>query len=170
MTIDDFRTLLDYHYWARDRLLDAAEALTPAQYTKDLGSSFTSVRDTIAHLVGAEIAWYQRWHGEVVTALPAAQDFPDVAVVRRAWAEQESRTLAFLESLGEAGINRIFEYRLLSGAEGRATYGHTLQHLANHGTYHRGQVVTMLRQLGAQPPKATDMIGYYRERMSPPRP
>ena len=46
MTRDDAITLIDYHYWARDRMLDAVEALTQEQYTKDLASSFTSVRAT----------------------------------------------------------------------------------------------------------------------------
>ena len=170
MTIDDFRTLLDYHYWARDRLLNAVEALTPAQYTKDLGSSFTSVRDTAAHILGAEIGWYKRWHKEPVTALAAAEHFPDVSVLRRAWTEHESGMRAFLESLGEAGINRVFEYRLISGAEGKVTYGQSLQHVVNHSSYHRGQVVTMLRQLGAQPPKPMDLIVFFRERTPPPRP
>jgi uncharacterized damage-inducible protein DinB len=39
-----------------------------------------------------------------------------------------------------------------------------LQHLVNHGSYHRGQVTTMLRQMGATPPKAMDLIAFYRER------
>jgi uncharacterized damage-inducible protein DinB len=164
MTIDDLRMLLDYHYWARDRVLDAVQALTQAQYTKDMGSSFKSVRDTAAHILGAEIGWYKRWHKEPVTALSAAEHFPDVPVLRRAWTEHESRMRAFVESLGDAGSNRTFEYRLVSGAEGKVTYGQSLQHVVNHGSYHRGQVVTMLRQLGAQPPESMDMVRFYRER------
>jgi uncharacterized damage-inducible protein DinB len=39
-----------------------------------------------------------------------------------------------------------------------------LQHVVNHGSYHRGQVTTMLRQLGAPPPKYMDLIVYYREK------
>ena len=54
MTHADLRTLLDFHYWARDRMLDAIEPLTPEQWTRDLGSSFRSVRDTVAHIYAAE--------------------------------------------------------------------------------------------------------------------
>ena len=125
---------------------------------------FKSVRDTAVHILGAEIAWYKRWHTESLTAPPAAENYPDVAALRAAWAEHEAKMRAFLESLGEAGISRVFDYRLMSGAEGKATYGQSVQHLINHSTYHRGQVLTMLRQLGAQPPKTMDLIGYYRER------
>ena len=165
MTIDDLRTMLDYQYWARDRMLDAIEKLSPADFTKDLSSSFKSVRDTAVHILGAEMAWYKRWHLETFTSLPAvAADFPDVATLRRVWLDHESKMRAFLETIGEAGMNRVFEFRLMSGAEGKSTYAQAVQHLVNHGTYHRGQVATLLRQLGAEPPKTLDMIGYFRER------
>ena len=46
MTLQDIRTLLDYHYWARDRMLAALDLLTPEQFTRDLGGSVKSIRDT----------------------------------------------------------------------------------------------------------------------------
>ena len=46
-------------------MLAAVRGLTPEQFTRDMGSSFPSVRDTLAHLYSAEWAWYQRWHGNV---------------------------------------------------------------------------------------------------------
>jgi len=61
VTLSNLTTLLDYHYWARDRLLEATSALTPEQFTRDLGSSFRSIRDTLAHIYFAEWAWYSRW-------------------------------------------------------------------------------------------------------------
>jgi uncharacterized damage-inducible protein DinB len=38
-----------------------------------------------------------------------------------------------------------------------------VQHVVNHGSYHRGQLTTMFRQLGSTPAKSTDLIGYFRE-------
>ncbi len=63
MNLQDLRTLLDYHYWARDRMFEALEPLTPEQVNRDMGSSFKSIRDTVTHLYAAEWAWYSRWHG-----------------------------------------------------------------------------------------------------------
>ena len=77
MTRQDALTLVDYHYWARERMLEAVDALTPEQYTKDLGSSFKSVRDTVVHTFGAEWNWYQRWVGKSPTAMPEPAAFPD---------------------------------------------------------------------------------------------
>lgn len=166
MTHEDLRTLLDYHYWARDRLLAAVEALTPEQFTRDMGNSFRSVRDTLAHIVGAETAWLSRWQGHSPTTLLPPDQFPDVAAVRRVWTSQETQVRAFLDGLGEKGVTRVFEYKLLSGAAGASPFWQMLQHVVNHASYHRGQVVTMLRQLGAQPPKSLDLIAFYRERSS----
>ena len=162
MNLQDLRTLLDYHYWARDRMFEALQPLTPEQADRDLGSSFKSVRDTVTHLYAAEWAWYSRWQGTSPTALLPADTFADLAGVRRAWSEHEVKMRAYLEELGDAGVDRVIEFKLLSGQPGAAPFWQMLQHVVNHATYHRGQVTTMLRQLGAQPPQSLDMIAFYR--------
>jgi uncharacterized damage-inducible protein DinB len=164
MNLQDLRTLLDFHYWARDRVLDAAEALTPEQFTRDLGSSFPSVRDTLVHLYSAEWNWYSRWQGVSPTAMLSPADFPSVAAVRAPWVDHERKMRAFLEALGEEGIGRVIEYKMLDGRPGATPFWEMLQHVVNHGSYHRGQVTTMLRQLGAKPAQGMDLIRFYRER------
>jgi uncharacterized damage-inducible protein DinB len=162
MTLQDLQTLVDYHYWARDRLLDAVATLTPEQYQRDLGSSFKSVRETMTHVYAAEWAWYERWQGRSPTALLPADQFPDLVSLRRAWSELETRMRDYIASLGDHGVSKIIQYKLLSGAAGASPLWQMLQHVVNHASYHRGQVTTMLRQMGAQPAKPMDMIAYYR--------
>ena len=164
MDVRDLTTMLDYHYWARDRVLDAAEALTPEQFTRDLGSSFKSVRDTLAHTFSSEWAWYSRWQGTSPTAQLPFDDFPDVATIRARWRDQEARVRAFVDAMRDEDITRVIEYKLLSGHPGATPFWQMLQHMVNHASYHRGQVTTMLRQLGAAPAKSMDMIAFYRER------
>ncbi len=166
MNLQDLQILLEYHYWARDRVLDAVEALSAAQFTKDLGSSFKSVRDTLAHTYFAEWAWYCRWTGNSPTAALPADMFPNVGTLRRAWSEQEAKVRALVGALSDDGVNRVIEYKLLSGQPGKSVLWHMLQHVVNHASYHRGQVTTMLRQLGAAPAKSMDLIAFYRERVS----
>jgi len=162
MNLQDLRMMLDYHYWARDRLLDALEPLTPDQLNRDLGSSFKSIRETIVHTYAAEWAWHSRWQGHSPTALLPDDQFPDLAAVRRAWSQHEGDMRAFLDGSGEDGVSRVIEYKLLSGEAGASPLWQMLQHVVNHASYHRGQVTTMLRQLGATPAKPMDMIAYYR--------
>jgi uncharacterized damage-inducible protein DinB len=164
MDLQDLRTLLDYHYWARDRVLAAAAALTPEQFTRDLGSSFRSVRNTLVHVYSAEWNWHSRWQGTSPTSMLSPELFPDVPSLQAPWSDHEGNMRAFVEQLGEAGINRIFEYKMMDGRPGATVFWQMLQHVVNHGSYHRGQVTTLLRQLGAKPGKSMDMIAFYRER------
>lgn len=163
----DLQTLLDYHYWARDRVLDAAEKLTPEQFTRDLGSSFKSVRDTLVHTYSAEWAWHSRWRGVSPTAHRKADDYPDVPTIRAQWADLEKDVRGFLADLDETGISRVIEYKMFSGQPGSTPFWQMLQHVVNHASYHRGQVTTMLRQLGAAPARSMDMIAFYREQAAP---
>ena len=164
MNLQDLRTLLYYHYWARDRLLAALEPLPPEQFNRDLGSSFKSIRETVVHTYAAEWAWLSRWHGQSPTVLMTSDAFPDVAAIRNAWTDHEKKMRAFLEGLGEDRVTRVIEYKLLSGQPGASPLWQMLQHMVNHASYHRGQVTTMLRQLGSEPPKSMDMIAFYRTR------
>jgi uncharacterized damage-inducible protein DinB len=164
ISFDDLRILLDYHYWARDRLLDAVAPLTPEQFTRDLGSSFRSIRDTLAHIYAAEWAWHSRWMGTSPTALLPPDMFPDLATLRTTWADHEAKMRSFLDGLGEPGVARVIDYKLLNGQPGSSPVWQMLQHVVNHASYHRGQVTTMLRQIGAAPGKPMDLIAYYRTR------
>jgi uncharacterized damage-inducible protein DinB len=171
MTYQDLQTLVDYHYWARDRVLEAVERLSPEQFTRDLGNSFPSVRDTVAHLLGADWIWCARWDGESPEALPDAAEvaarFPTPDAVREAWTGQERKVRAALARYGEGGIDHLVEY-VRNGQHQAQPFWQTLQHLVNHGSYHRGQITTMLRQLGVAPPKSLDLIAFYRERANAP--
>jgi len=163
MDLHDLETLVDYHYWARDRVLDAAALLTPDQLSRDLGSSFKSVRDTLTHVYAAERVWCSRWQGTSPTSLNVGE-FQDVASLRLKWSELEVDVRRVLQGLGKDGIARVMSYSMLSGEPRRSVFWHMLQHVVNHASYHRGQVTTMLRQLGAAPPQQMDLITFYRAR------
>ena len=162
MTPQELQALVDYHYWARDRMLAAVEPLSPDQFTRDLGSSFRSVRDTLSHLHGAEWIWLSRFQGTSPASGLPHERFPDLAAVRAEWAGTEAGLRAFVGGLDPTGLERVIECRVLSGQPGASRTWHLVQHLVNHGTYHRGQVTTMLRQLGAAPPASLDLIAFYR--------
>ena len=157
-------TLVDYHYWARDRLLDALAPLSSEAYCADRGSSFRSIRDTAVHIYGAEWIWHERWMGMSPTALPSPAAFPDVASLHEAWCNLEGRVRLLVDGLGEADVAREVDYRGVTGQPGRSVLWHMVQHVVNHASYHRGQITTMLRQAGAAPGKSMDLIAFYRVR------
>ena len=161
ITPEQARTLFAYDAWANRRVLEACSSLSPEQFTRDLGSSFRSVRDTLAHIMGAEWLWLERFHGRSPSSLPSGDQFANVADLRARWAQVENDLL--VNGLSAVDLERRFDYRDTKGNPHYSFLWQMLQHLANHGTYHRGQVTTLLRQLGGKP-VGTDMIGFYRER------
>jgi uncharacterized damage-inducible protein DinB len=163
MTPQEMRTLYDYNAWANHRSLDAASALTAERFVQPMGSSFGSVRDTLGHIYGGEWVWLERFQGRSPSSLPDTTQFKDVASLRERWNELEKRLLDFVRGLTQTDLDRVFEYRTLKFGVYRNPLWESMQHLVNHGTYHRGQVATLLRQLGAQP-IATDLMHFYRER------
>ena len=163
MTPEDIRRLYDYNSWANHRTLEAVAALSSEQFLKPMGSSFSSVRDTLAHIYGGEWIWLERFQGRSPSSLPDAKQFADIASLRGAWIELEGRLLGFVGSQTQDALNRILEYKTLNFGVYTNPLWESMQHVVNHGTYHRGQVTTMLRQLGAKA-IATDLMHFYRER------
>jgi uncharacterized damage-inducible protein DinB len=159
----DVKTLLDYHYWARDRVMEAVAELDAAAFTAPRGSSFSSIRDTLAHTYFAEWAWLSRWQGHSPTAFPALDQFADAASLTAAWAALERQLRSVIDPMTDDDLQRVVDYRLMSGTEASSPMWQMIQHVVNHASYHRGQVTTMLRQAGAKPAKSMDMIAFYRQ-------
>jgi uncharacterized damage-inducible protein DinB len=165
--LQEILELYAFHRWANQRILAAASALSPEELTRDLRSSFPSVLATLGHLLGADWIWLQRWKGGSPTSGPESWDLSTAEALVGRWAEVEQEQAAFLRGLAEADLHRVLRYRMLSGVAQESPLWQTLRHVVNHATYHRGQVVTLLRQLGASAP-GTDLIAFYRENSSAP--
>jgi uncharacterized damage-inducible protein DinB len=163
MSPDEIRQLFDYNSWANHRSLNSAEYLSAEQFTRPLGSSFSSVRDTLAHIYGAEWIWLERFQGRSPSALPNTDRFPDVQSLRHTWAELEQRLTVFVSGITQAELDRTLEYKTLRFGVYTNPMWQSMLHVVNHGTYHRGQVTTLLRQLGAQP-ILLDLMHFFRER------
>lgn len=158
MTKDDLQLLYEYDRWANNRTLQSVSRLSPEQFTRDLGGSFRSVRDTVVHIIGGEWGWLTYWTAPSQTAaflddlwdrsetLFAGSAFPDFEAVRLKWAEVEKVQIEFVNSVTEEALRKMLPVRAT-----HLSLAHTMQHVVNHGTYHRGQVSLMLRQLNAEP-------------------
>ncbi|HVB34317.1 MAG TPA: DinB family protein [Patescibacteria group bacterium] len=163
MTPEDCRLLFEFNSWANGLALDACAALQPGQLAEDLHSSFPSVLKTLAHIVGAEWIWNERWHGRSPSGFPSWAGEEDFAGLRSRFAALDGELIEFVSSLKAADLGRTLEYGTMSGKRFAHPLWQSIQHLANHASYHRGQIATMLRQLGARPAH-TDLIAFYRER------
>lgn len=163
MTPAEIQQLFDYNTWANHRSLQAAGALSQEQFTKPLASSFSSVRDTLVHICGAEWVWHERFEGRSPSAIPDFSALQSVDTLSEHWTAQESKLLAFVRRITQADLDAVMEYKTINFGAYKNPLWQSMQHLVNHGTYHRGQVTTMLRQLDAKP-ILTDLMHFYRER------
>jgi uncharacterized damage-inducible protein DinB len=158
--VEELRELYAFNRWANEALLRAASRLTAEQLGRDLGSSFPSVLATLVHIAQADWVWLRRWHGESPTA-PPPWDTSTLDAVRQHWARVQDEREAFLSGLSDADVDRVIAYRNLAGEQLANPLWQLLRHVVNHATYHRGQVTTLLRQLGAET-VATDLVRWYR--------
>jgi uncharacterized damage-inducible protein DinB len=162
MTKDDIRLIFEYDRWANNRVLQAASTLSAEKFTRDLGGSLRSVRDTLVHIISGEWIWLAYWKGPsdssaLLTDLRSRREvlfnphvFPNVASVQSKWAEIEKEQTEFVNQLTNELLERMLPFRTT-----QLSLAHLMQHLANHSTYHRGQAALMMRQLNAEP-AATD--------------
>ena len=163
LTKEGLSRLLEYTVWANHRVMRVAATLALDDFKRDLGSSHGGVRGTLTHMMGAEWIWLERFKGVSPTRGLDEGEFPDVVVLRDRWTLIEQHRADWFRSLREQDATGPVAFRTLAGAAFEAPLGELLQHVANHASYHRGQVVTLLRQLGART-VITDMLLWDRER------
>jgi uncharacterized damage-inducible protein DinB len=160
---DDAGRLLEYSVWANHRIVRAAATLGLDDFKRDLGASYGGVRGTLCHIMGAEWIWLERWKGVSPARLIDEGEFADVVALRDRWTVIEEHRESWLQSLRAEALTGTIRYRNLAGAEYEGPLWQLVQHVANHSTYHRGQVVMMLRLLGAKT-VSTDIVLWDRER------
>jgi uncharacterized damage-inducible protein DinB len=158
VTLDDLKRMIAYDEWANARLLGAASALSLADQERGLGGSFGSVRAVVAHVVGAEWLWLQRWRGENPSTLPPWLGESTVQLHARLAQVEAERTI-LVAALRDEDVHREVAYRLLNGTPGTRRLDELILHVVNHSTYHRGQIADMIRRLGVKPP-SSDLLEF----------
>ena len=159
MNPSEARELFAYNEWANGRVFQVLDGLSEEQFARPIASSFASLQDTVGHIVAVEGVWLRRWKGESPTAAPPWITGASRDTLRQALVAVQKERALFLADLTEERLEQPVVYRNLKGEEYRQRLGVLLQHLVNHSTYHRGQVATLLRQVGAVPP-VTDYVVY----------
>jgi len=160
MQIDAIRELYDYNHWANQRVLSAMTPLTDDMFTRNMGNSFVWLRDTLAHILGAEWIWLERWLGRSPKALLSASDFPTLQALQRRWAAVRLDQNQYIKTLVPDRLNDDVSYTNTRGERYSYALWRQMLHVLNHSSYHRGQVTTLLRQMGAEP-AGTDLLVYY---------
>jgi uncharacterized damage-inducible protein DinB len=162
MTVEEARRLFAYNDWANGRLTETLKRLSPEKTTATVPSSFSSLRDTYAHILMAEWNWLRRWLRKDQASPPRAGKDGTVNEVAAAFSEIQADRNAFLARLSETDLAVPDWYRETRGPDHAYSLEDMFRHVVNHSAYHRGQAATQLRQLG-EAPSGTDFILFVRE-------
>ena len=154
MTPEEIRLHISYSGWASRKLLDTALALSEEQQHREFGVSHKSLIGTLEHIFLADRIWFSR----VVD--PKVLESNET--LEAAWPRIQKRWEEWAAGLTPQEIMRDVDYKDLKGNQHRTPVWQIALHVVNHATLHRGQAMSLLRQLGVAPPP-TDLIFYYRE-------
>ncbi len=167
MTVKDLEGLYDYGYWANRKLFDVISQLTPEQFTRLVAGSYGSVRNTMVHVLSAEAGWLSRCGGPERGPRLNPADFPTVDSLTQVWNTVEAQVRQFLAKLQDEDLARNAEFTIGRAEKRSMPVGELMQHAANHGVHHRGQVALLLRLLGYTPGNF-DILFYYGDKAQSP--
>jgi uncharacterized damage-inducible protein DinB len=151
--------LLSYDRWANHKYLDVIAQLPEEQFTRIMGGSFASIRDTLVHLAWAEWVWTERWQKRSPKVRAVPDQFPTCDSVRSYLKGVEEAQVRLFENSQPDMVAVRIRYTNLKHEAFEYTLEQMVHHLATHSAYHRGQLATLMRQLGVVPP-TTDYLDY----------
>lgn len=153
------RDLLLYMLWADRETLKAVREVRPEDLTRDAGVSFGSLLGTMSHMAGGQKIWLSRFLGQPLNYMPGPES-PDLLSWITFWEETASGINAFMAALTDEQLAGPLTWTNLKGETASLPLWQLIVHLVNHSSYHRGQVTSLLRQMG-YPPPATDLSRYF---------
>lgn len=149
-----------YNVWANKRIIESLLMLDEQGADREIVSSFSSIRKTVHHIMAAEHVWLQRLQ-LVPQPVWVGHDFVGTfADACRFWTHASDSLLAFVNSSDNTVLTNTIHYKLRNGSDQNTSIFQILHHVFNHSTYHRGQLVTMLRHAGVTEVPGTDFIGF----------
>jgi uncharacterized damage-inducible protein DinB len=151
MKPDEVMTLYDYTWWARERLLAAADGLSEEDFARENGFTYKSIRGILVHTMEAEMFWCSRLLGETELPTLGPDELMTVEALRTRWFAEEVRLQGFLEGVTEASLAADFVIRRRNGQEIPTPLWQVMMHLVNHGTQHRSEAAEALTMVGRSP-------------------
>lgn len=152
-----------YEIWANELLLDLTNQLSPEEQNREIVSSFPSVHKTFLHMWDASSAWWQRLQMHEHVVMPSLSFHPSMKDITNGLLQQNRQWHGFVVDASEEMLEASLPYKNIKGQSFIQPVQEIVLHLSNHATYHRGQIVTMLRQLGVDKIPQTDYVVFARK-------
>lgn len=152
-----------YEAWANEQLLNLAVQLSPEDQNREIVSSFPSLHKTFLHMWDASSGWWQRVQMHENIVMPGLSFNPSMKDINNGLLYQNKQWVSFVENATEEILGASLPYKNKKGEDFLQPLSDIIMHVINHGTYHRGQVTTILRQLGVDKIPQTDYIVFKRQ-------
>ena len=156
-------TLCEYNIWANQRIILFLKTIPGEFIDAPVMSSFSTIRKTIYHIWDAQVIWLSRLQGISLNKWPSEEYGDNFAGYDLYFIQQSEDFLKFVETRSEGYFESTCFYKSMNGKDNQTKNGLIIAHCMNHSTYHRGQIITMLRTLGITDLIETDLIEYTRE-------
>lgn len=153
-----------YNLWANQVLLETVSKLSEEQKNKLIESSFSSVTKTVLHLWDVESVWWQRIKLSELVQAPGDSFSGAFADAAKGLLQFSRQWNDWVQQQQEHMFEHEFIYQNTKKEQFKQPIHQVLLHLFNHQSYHRGQLVTMLRQLGVTVIPATDFVVWARRK------
>ncbi len=154
----------EYNLWANEAMIDLILSLPEEKIHQEISSSFNNLYSTILHMWNAESVWFQRIKLAEQIHWPAQEFSGDVYELGKKWKEQSKQWITWIGSATDAALSHEFSYQDSKKNRYKQPVADVIMHVFNHNTYHRGQLVNMLRQLEIEKIPSTDLIIYLRKK------
>jgi uncharacterized damage-inducible protein DinB len=150
-TVEQLLDLYDFMIWGDRRCLEVARSVPTEGLVAEQGMSLGSVHKLLVHMMSSQITWLTRLHGTSPTRMADHTDFPTLASVESRWPTVHGELLAFIAAQTPATLAVPLSYRNTQGQTLSFPLGQILLHVADHATYHRGQMNSMARRVAGTP-------------------
>ncbi len=151
-----------YNLWANKLFTGRMGQLTHEQQQVEAAASFSSVYKTVVHMLETEEGWYKRLHLSEEIYAPGVKSGLSIEEVIAALIRQSTLYISWIDKARTEKLEHVVAYRNSKRTEFKQPVYQMLMHLFNHQTYHRGQLVCILRQLGESNIPNSDLINWYR--------
>ena len=145
-----------YNVWATRRILDVILALPEEKQLAEIPSSYNSLYKTVLHMWDAESAWWQRMKLQERVIIQSENFKGTMQELAGNLLQQSKQWEEWVSSASELLLEHVFQYQNTKREVFKMPIYQMLQHVFNHGTYHRGQLINMLRQLEVEKLPQTD--------------
>ena len=153
-----------YNIWASQRILDVIIALPEEKQLTEVPSSFKSLYKTVLHMLDAENIWWQRMKMQERIIVPSENFKGTLQELAGNLLQQSKQWEEWVASASDLSLEHVFQYYNNKKEHFKMPVYQMVHHVFNHGTYHRGQLINMLRQLGVEKLPQTDFIVWSRKK------